>query len=97
VDLENIVREEMKHFFGQSEKIASRLQAADKIWRKNPPCWQPISGRFRKVREEMHQTHQLYLQKQISGDGFRDLYTPAEERMKQLNAELPRLEAEVDS
>ena len=44
----------------------------------------------------MHQTHQLYLNNQISGDGFRDLYTPAEERMKQLNAELPRLRSRVD-
>lgn len=44
----------------------------------------------------MHQTHQLYLNKQISGDGFRDLYAPAEERMTQLQTELPKLEAEVD-
>jgi site-specific DNA recombinase len=44
----------------------------------------------------MHQTHQLYLHKQISGDGFRDLYAPAEERLKQLLTELPKLEAEVD-
>ena len=51
---------------------------------------------IQKVREEMHQTHQLYLKQQISGDGFRDLYAPAEERMKQLQAELPKLEAEVD-
>jgi site-specific DNA recombinase len=36
------------------------------------------------------------LNKQISGDGFRDLYAPAEERMKQLQAELPKLEAELD-
>ena len=36
------------------------------------------------------------LNKQISGDGFRDLYTPAEGRLKQLNVELPKLEAEVD-
>src|ERR1700722_19880458 len=44
----------------------------------------------------MYQTHQLYLNKQISGDGFRDLYPPAGERLKQLNAELHKLEAEVD-
>jgi hypothetical protein len=43
----------------------------------------------------MHQTHQLYLNKQISGDGFRELYGPAEERLKQLHIELPKLEAEV--
>ena len=36
------------------------------------------------------------MHKQISGDGFRDLYTPAEERLNQLLTELPKLEAEVD-
>ena len=48
------------------------------------------------MREEMHQTHQLYLKQQISGDGFRDLYTPAETQLNQLQTELPKLEAEVD-
>jgi hypothetical protein len=48
------------------------------------------------VREEMRQTHQLFLDKHISGGGFRDLYGPAEERLRQLNSELPKLEAEVD-
>lgn len=51
---------------------------------------------IQKVREEMRQTHQLYLKQQISGEGFRDLYAPAEERKNQLDAELPKLEAEVD-
>ncbi len=51
---------------------------------------------IQKVKDEMRQTHQLALDKQISGDGFRDLYAPAEERKKQLEAELPKLEAEVD-
>jgi len=96
VDLENIVREEMKHFFGQSERIASHLQAADKNLAEKSALLATHQREIQKVREEMHQTHQLYLQRQISGDGFRDLYTPAEERMKQLNAELPKLEAEVD-
>ncbi len=54
-----------------------------------------LQRQIQKVREEMHQTHQLYLNKQISGDGFRDLYAPAEERLNQLLAELPKLEAEV--
>jgi chemotaxis regulatin CheY-phosphate phosphatase CheZ len=50
---------------------------------------------IQKAREEMRQTHQLYLKQQISGDGFRDLYDPAEEHLKQLNTELPKLEAEI--
>ena len=36
------------------------------------------------------------LDKQISGEGFHGLFAPAEERKKQLEAELPKLEAEVD-
>jgi len=96
VDLENIVREEMKMFFGQTERIAGHLQAADKNLAEKLALLDTHRREIQKVREEMHQTHQLYLKQQISGDGFRDLYGPAEERLKQLNEELPKLEAEVD-
>lgn len=72
------------------------MQAADKNLAEKLALLAAHQREIQKVREEMHQTHQLYLQKQISGDGFRDLYAPAEERLKQLNGELPNLEAEVD-
>jgi len=90
------VREELLLFFGQSERVASHLQAADKNLAEKTALLATHQREIQKVREVMHQTHQLYLNKQISGDGFRDLYAPAEERLKQLNAELPKLEAEVD-
>lgn len=95
-DLENVVREELKMFFGQSDRIAGHLQAADKNLSEKSALLATHQREIQKVREQMHQTHQLYLDRQISGDGFRDLYAPAEERLKQLNAELPKLEAEVD-
>jgi site-specific DNA recombinase len=96
VDLEGIVREELKVFFGQPERIARHLEEADRNMGEKTALLDTHKREILKLREEMHQTHQLYLQKQISGDGFRDLYGPTEERMKQLLAELPRLEAEVD-
>lgn len=96
VDLEAIIRDEMKMFFSQEERIASHLQAADRNLAEKSALLEAHQREIQKVREEMHQTHQLYLKQQISGDGFRDLYAPAEERLKQLNAELPKLEAEVD-
>jgi len=95
-DLENIVREELKEFFGQPKRIAQHLQQAGRNLTGKSALLDTHKREIQKVREEMHQTHQLYLHKQISGDGFRDLYAPAEERMKQLQAELPKLEAEVD-
>ena len=96
VDLENVILKELKTFFGQPGRITSHLQAAEKNLAEKSALLATHQREIQKVREEMHQTHQLYLQKQISGDGFRELYTPAEERLKQLNAGLPQLEAEVD-
>jgi site-specific DNA recombinase len=95
-DLENIVRQELKAFFGQPERIAGHLQEADRNLTEKSALLESHKREIVKVREEMRQTHQLYLKKQISGDGFRDLYAPAEERLKQLQVELPKLEAEVD-
>jgi len=96
VDLEAIFHQEMKAFFAQPKRIAKHLQEADRNLAEKSAMLDAHKREIQKVREEMHQTHQLYLKQQISGDGFRDLYAPAEKRLNQLQAELPKLEAEVD-
>jgi site-specific DNA recombinase len=96
VDLEAIFHQEMKAFFAQPKRIARHLQEADRNLVEKSAMLDTHKREIQKVRDEMHQTHQLYLKQQISGDGFRDLYKPAEERLNQLQTELPKLEAEVD-
>ncbi|MBA4150794.1 MAG: hypothetical protein H0X66_22000, partial [Verrucomicrobia bacterium] len=49
-----------------------------------------------KVREQMTRTHQLYVEGEITAQGFGQFYKPAEERLNQLSSELPKLQAEVD-
>lgn len=44
----------------------------------------------------MTQTHKLYLEGHITGQGFGEFYKPAEERLNQVIKELPKLQAEVD-
>ena len=51
---------------------------------------------IQKVRDEMTRTHRLYLDGQITAQGFGEFYKPAEERLNQLSAGLPKLQAEVD-
>ena len=51
---------------------------------------------IRKIREEMQRTHRLYVEGNITSQGFGDFYKPAEERLNQLAAELPKVQAEVD-
>ena len=44
----------------------------------------------------MKKVYRLYVGDQISADGFGKTYRPVEERQKQLEDEVPRLQAEID-
>jgi len=96
VDLEDIVRQELKVFFGQSERIAEHLRNADKNLAEKTILLQSHEREIQKVRDEMTRTHRLYVEGQITAQGFGEFYKPAEARLNQLVAELPKLQAEVD-
>jgi site-specific DNA recombinase len=95
-DLENIVRDEMQLFFGQRERVTNHLQEAHRNLAEKSALLETHQREIQKVRDEMTRTHKLYIQEQITAQGFGDFYKPAEVRLNQLLAELPRLEAEVD-
>ncbi len=96
VDLETIVHQELKAFFGQPERIAGHLQEADRNLAEKQALLDTHQRELQKVRDEMTRTHRLYLEGQITAQGFGQFYKPAEERLNQLVSELPRLQAEVD-
>lgn len=48
-----------------------------------------------KIRQDTDRTHRLYLDGEISAEAFGKLFQPIEERQKQLEEELPRLQAEI--
>src|ERR1039458_782922 len=95
-DLEAIFREELHAFFGSSEKIAAHMTEAKRNVAEKEEALAAQERQIQKVRDEMKQTHQLYLEGQVTSQGFGQFYKPAEERLNQLLAELPKLEAEVD-
>lgn len=96
VDLENIVREELKAFFGQPARIESHLKEANRNLAEKSALLGAHQREIQKVRDEMARTHRLYIQEQITAKGFGDFYKPAEQRLNQLLNVLPTLEAEVD-
>jgi site-specific DNA recombinase len=95
VDLETIAYEELKAFFSVPEQVAAHLQNAHKNRAEKEALLQTHRAEIQKVRDEMNRTHRLYIDGQITSQGFGQFYKPAEERLNQLLAELPRLEAEV--
>jgi len=95
VDLEAIVYEELKAFFSAPEQVAANLHKAHQNLAEKEALLQTHQHEIQKVRDEMNRTHRLYLEGQITSQGFGQFYKPAEERLNQLLAELPKLEAEV--
>jgi site-specific DNA recombinase len=51
---------------------------------------------LQRVRKEIQRTYELYQQEKLNADEFGNFFRPLEERRKQIEAALPRLEAEVD-
>jgi site-specific DNA recombinase len=95
VDLEAIVHDELKAFFAAPERVAGHLQQAHQNLLDKEALLQIQQKEIQKMRDEMTRTHRLYLEGQITSQGFGQFYKPAEERLNQLLAELPKLEAEV--
>ena len=95
-DLESVMHQELKVFFTQPERVTHHLQAADKNLAEKQTLLDAHQRELQKVRDEMKQTHRLYVEGHITPQGFGDFYKPAEQRLNQLVAELPKLQAEVD-
>jgi hypothetical protein len=92
---EELMRHELYQFYGSKEQVAVRMNDAKKNLVDTEQALAALQRQIQKVREDMKQTHQLFLDKLITPQGFSDLYNPAEERLNQLLAGLPKLEADV--
>ena len=95
-DLEGIFYDELKAYFTNPEAVAGHLLNAQKNLVEKERMLQMQKSEIGKVREQMKQTHEIYLARQISVEGFGDIYKPLEERLTALQTELPRMEAEID-
>ena len=81
VDLENIVKGELKLFFGQRERVAEHLKNADRNLVEKSAALEAHQREIQKVQDEMTRTHRLYLDGGITSQGFGQFYKPAEERL----------------
>lgn len=94
--LESVFHDELKSFFADSTKLAGQIVQAEQNLKQREALIAVNQQAIQKIREEMKQTHRLYVEGHITPQGFGEFYKPAEERLNQLVAELPKLQAEVD-
>ena len=95
-DLEAVFQEQLKAFVLSPNDIARHLASADEAIKQKQQLLETLEREKQQVRQEMNKVYQAYISDQLSVDGFGQLYRPFEDRLRQLDSEIPRLQAELD-
>jgi site-specific DNA recombinase len=95
-DLERVFQEQLKDFFLSPVEMAGYLQQADETINAKEELLKTLEKEHQKLKSEMDKIMRLYLEDKISPDGFAAQNRPLEGRAKQLNDQLPQLQAELD-
>lgn len=95
-DLEGVFHEQLKNFFFSPSEIADYLNQADETIRDREEQLETLSNECQKVQQEMDKVYRVYIADEISIEGFGRQYRPLEERLNQLEDEIPRLQGELD-
>jgi restriction endonuclease S subunit len=94
--MEAVFSEQLKEFFLSPEQIAAYLGHADDTIKEKEALLATLKKEERRVTRQMEKVYSLYLADEISTEGFGRQYRPLEERLGQLEEEVPRLEGELD-
>lgn len=92
---EQRMREELHQFYGSPQQVAIRLEDAKKNLVENEAALAGLQRQIQKIRDEMNRMMRLCLDGHITDQAMGEFYKPAEAQLNQLQAGLPKLEADV--
>jgi site-specific DNA recombinase len=95
-DLEEVFRSELKNRFADGGKMAGHIVQAEQNLKDQEAWIAAHQQAIQEIEAEMKNMLRLSAEGQITPPGFGKFYKPAEERLNQLTAKLPKLQAEVD-
>lgn len=95
-DLEEIFHLQLKNFLFSPNDISDYLSAADELIETRTNLLESLTKERTKIQAEMAKVYKLYIEDRISSEGFGNSYKPLEERLAQVEAQLPELQGEVD-
>jgi len=96
VDLEGVFAEQLRSFVFSDEEIAKYLEEADTGAKAKEEQIAALEKERASVSRDMDKIYDLYLKDGIAADAFGERYRPLEDRRKQIDETLPKLEAALD-
>ena len=95
-DLEAVFHEQLKSFFFSEAEIANYLTQATTVIAEKEELIRVLETERAKMGREIDKLYELYLADQVTKEGFGTRYHPLEARQKEIEDELPELEAQRD-
>jgi site-specific DNA recombinase len=95
-DLEEIFHKQLKAFFFSPTEITQYLNQADQVIKEKEELLKALNEERRKTEIEMDKIYRAYINEEIKMDGFGRYYRPLEERIKQMDSQIPELQGEID-
>lgn len=95
VDLEAIFLDELKGYLLSPELIAEYLQKARTTIGEKNGLVETLARELARVKAEADTVYRLCIDGKITGDQFKERYQPLDDRKKQIEAEIPKAEADL--
>ncbi len=95
-DLEDVFQDQLKNFFLSPSEVNTYLNRADVVIKEKEDLVRAIGDEHSRVCQEMDKVYRLYLEDQVTPQGFGTRYKPLEERLGQIEDQLPQLQADID-
>lgn len=96
VDLEGVFMDELQNYLLSPEKVATYLEGANGTMADKTRQLDTLRKELDKVKAEADRAYNLYMEGGLTVAQFKERYQPLDERKVQIQAELPKLEAELD-
>ena len=95
-DLEAVFLSELHRFLLSPDDLAAHARAAQEAMRERERLIERAAAELRRIDADETRIFELYHSGQIAKDDFARHHRPISERRRQLDDELPRLQAELD-
>lgn len=95
-DLETVYHEQLKNFFLSPEEVMRYVGKADEVLREKQALLESLIGKQKQLKRDMDKLMRLYLDEQISGEGFGSQYRPLEEQAQGIGKQIPVLQSESE-
>lgn len=96
IDLEGVFHEQLRNFFVSPTDVMKCLEEVDQSIKQRQERLNSLLKEQVKIRKEMDAVFRLYMANKLSVDGFASRNTPLEERLSQIEEQIPTLQGELD-